>query len=130
LALIRGNYEARDDVSFAGNLTFVGWWDALGVAMPRPIMPVCYVGTFAARPANIIASRPVWKRQLKLLERGDNIVEGHYSERTFAALLLPTLPAHVVKQLQCVSKGVRRCAYTMGYCGTLYGCNNGFNCAA
>ena len=34
--------------------------------------------------------------ECKPLERGDSIVEGHYSERTFAALLLPTLPAHVV----------------------------------
>ena len=67
--------------------------------------------------------------ECKPLERGDSILGGHYSERTFAALLLPTLPAHVVKQLPCVSKGVRRCAYTQGYCGTLYGCNNGFNFA-
>ena len=44
LAPRSGKYEARDAINFAGNLTFVDWWDALGVAMPRPIVPICYGG--------------------------------------------------------------------------------------
>mmetsp|Transcript_35170 Transcript_35170/g.87966 ORF Transcript_35170/g.87966 Transcript_35170/m.87966 type:complete len:442 (-) Transcript_35170:57-1382(-) len=117
-----GKYEARDGKSFAGNLTFVDWWDGLGVPLPGPIMPVCYAGVFAAKPANIIASRAVWARMLRLLERGDNILEGHYSERTYAAVLLPALPPHAVKKIQSLSRSVRRCSHAVGFCGTLYGC--------
>jgi hypothetical protein len=54
--------------------------------------------TFAARPANIIASRLVWKRMLKLLERGDNIMEGHYSVGKYHACS-PRHPPHSVPVL-------------------------------
>lgn len=76
----------------------------------------------AARPANILASRAVWTRMVTLLERGDNILEGHYAERTFAAVLLPALPPHAVETILCQSRSVRQCSHTAGYCGTLYGC--------
>ena len=119
-----GNYEARDDKSFNNvNIASLSeWWDALGVRVRGPITPVCYAGVFAAKPENIIASRGAWRKMLTLLERGDNIVEGHYSERTYGAMLLPSLPPKIVRRLLCLSRSVRRCSHAKGYCGTLYGC--------
>ena len=116
-----GGYAPRDDVEFAGNLTFGDWFDALQMPLPGPVMSVCYAGVFAAKPANIFASNSVWSRMLKLLERGDNIIEGHYAERTYAAVLMPRIPPHVYEQIIRISRGVRKCSYTTGYCGLLYG---------
>ena len=122
-----GGYAARDDVDFAGNLTFENWFAALKLPMPHPVMPVCYAGTFAAKPKNIFASRTVWSTMLKLLERGDNIIEGHYAERTYAAALMPYLPRHVYERIIRLSKGFRLCSYTAGFCGLLYGCSDDIN---
>jgi len=118
-----GGYAARDDVDFAGNLTLKDWFDALQWPMPGPVMPICYAGTFATKPKNIIASRMVWSKMLNLLERGDNIIEGHFAERTYAAVLMPSLPLHLHEQIIQMSTGVRKCSYTSGFCGLLYGCS-------
>jgi hypothetical protein len=64
------------------------------------------------------------------LHLGDNIVEGHYAERTYAAVLLPSLPRGAVERVRCLSRSARRCSHTMGYCGTLYGCDKKRDCAA
>ena len=118
-----GGYTARDDVDFAGNLTFQDWFDALHLRMPDPVMPVCYAGTFAVKPENILTSRRNWSRMLKLLERGDNIIEGHYAERTYAAVLMPNLPLRLQERIIQLSRGFRMCSYTAGFCGLLYGCS-------
>ena len=124
--LLVARYAARDDVDFAGNLTFQNWFEALKLPMPHPVMPVCYAGTFAAKPKNIFASRTVWSTMLKLLERGDNVIEGHYAERTYAAAWMPYLPRHVYEEIIRLSRGFRRCSYTgaAGFCGLLYGCSD------
>ena len=119
-----GGYETRDQVAFANNLTYTDWWSALQEPMPGPVIPVCYAAAFAAKPANIIASREVWSRMVELLERGDNIIEGHYAERTYAAILLPPLSPQIHERIICLSRGVRRCSYTAGFCGMLYGCSD------
>ena len=119
-----GGYDARDNVVFANNLTFADWWNALHEPMPGPVIPVCYAGAFAAKPANILASRRIWSRMLNLLERGDNIIEGHFAERTHAAILMPRLPPKIYERILRLSSGVRKCSYTAGYCGLLYGCSN------
>lgn len=121
-----GGYTARDDVDFAGNLTFQDWFDALHLRMPDPVMPVCYAGTFAVKPKNILTSRRIWSRMLKLLERGDNIIEGHYAERTYAAVLMPNLPLRLQERIIHLSTGFRPCSYTAGFCGSLYGCSESF----
>ena len=118
-----GGYASSNSDEFASNLTFDTWWGALGTPMPGPLMLVCYAGTFATKPANIIASRRVWLRMLTILERGDNIVEGHYAERTYAALLMPSVPSHIHDRILCLSTGVRKCAHTAVFCGLLYGCS-------
>ena len=119
-----GGYAPRDNVDFSGGLTFKDWFDALELPLPGIVMPVCYAGTFAAKPEKIFASRKVWSRMLKLLERGDNIMEGHYAERTYAAVLMPHIPPRIQEQIVRLSRGVRMCSYTPGFCGLLYGCSD------
>lgn len=117
-----GGYVARDDVDFVGSLSFEEWFDALKFPLPGPVIQVCYAGTFAAKTANIIASRAIWSSMLKLLERGDNIIEGHYAERSYAAVLMPSLPLHLNELMIHLAKGVRKCSYTTVFCGSLYSC--------
>jgi len=52
------------------------------------LVPVCYGGNFAARRSQI-GRNPQWlyKNMASSLERGDNIAEGHFAERSWAALL-------------------------------------------
>jgi hypothetical protein len=51
-------------------------------------MPVCYLGLFAARERQILTQPyEVWERMEQSLTRANNIVEGHYAERLWAALL-------------------------------------------
>ena len=119
-----GGYTTHDDVDFAGRLTFEDWFSSLQLPIPGPVMPVCYAAAFAAKTKNIFASRVVWQRMLKLLERGDNIIEGHYAERTYATVLMDSLPMHLHDQIIRLSKGFRMCSYTPGFCGLLYGCSD------
>ena len=114
-----GNYAFETQDNFASNLSFTEWWSALGVRMPGPIMPVCFAATFAVKPANIVVSRPAWVRMERLLERGANLEEGHYAERTYAALLTPALPPRVVVQLKCASEASMRTVplVSVGSCG-------------
>jgi len=52
------------------------------------IVPVCYGGTFAARKSQILRKpKKTWEAMENSLTRGDNIVEGHYSERIWGSLL-------------------------------------------
>mmetsp|Transcript_1893 Transcript_1893/g.7877 ORF Transcript_1893/g.7877 Transcript_1893/m.7877 type:complete len:229 (-) Transcript_1893:695-1381(-) len=104
--------------------TFETWWNMLGAPKLDKVMPVCYSGFFAVRARNMVDVAPALLRMQTMLERGNNIIEGHYAERSFAALFLPRLPSNVTDQILCLSNGVRHCEYTRGYCGTLYGCRN------
>lgn len=56
-------------------------------------MPICYGGHFLATLERVEAS-PVtdWSALVRGLSRGDNIEEGHYMERMWAALLSPPIP--------------------------------------
>ena len=92
-------------------------------------IPVCYSGFFAVQKRNIMYAAPALARMQNMLERGDNIIEGHYAERSFAALLLPQLPANITEQIICLSDAIRRCKGSAGYCGTLYGCRSDRRCA-
>ena len=95
----------------------------------RKIMPVRYGGFFAVQTRNIMYAAPALARMQNMLERGDNIIEGHYAERSFAALLLPTLPANIIEQILCLADAFRQCKGSAGYCGTLYGCHSDRRCA-
>jgi len=109
--------------------TFESWWKMLGAPELTRIMPVCYSGFFAVQKRNIMYAAPALARMQNMLERGDNIIEGHYAERSFAALLLPQLPANITEQILCLADAFRRCKGSAGYCGTLYGCRSDLYCA-
>ena len=109
--------------------TFETWWKNLGAPELNKIMPVCYSGVFAVQTRNIMYAAPALARMQKMLERGDNIIEGHYAERSYAALLLPQLPADITEQILCLANAFRRCKGSAGYCGILYGCHNYRRCA-
>ena len=54
----------------------------------HPVRLVCYGGTFATTRASVRRHpRASWERLTVALARGDNIEEGHYTERLWAALL-------------------------------------------
>ena len=68
----------------------------------RPLVPVCYGGSFVAARASIEAvPHAIWVALERSLARGDNIEEGHYAERSWAALL--TLPAGYPADLQSLA---------------------------
>lgn len=64
-------------------------------------VPVCYGGIFAAKmPAIHRQSMQVWRSLEKALERGENIAEGHYAERSWARLMATPLEPFHVEALQ------------------------------
>jgi hypothetical protein len=82
--------------SFRSNYKNLGDW--IRQSIPDAILPsppsttlteVCYGGTFAASRSNIVnrQSSLVWKQLEQSLSRGNNIEEGHFAERSWAALL-------------------------------------------
>ncbi len=80
-----------------GNLAFLtkkyptlkSWYNDIGFRRPiSKTIPVCYTGMFAAKKRQILNHpQKVWDAMEKTLVRGDNIVESHYAERTWANLL-------------------------------------------
>ena len=51
-------------------------------------MPVCYRGSFAVQKKQFLNHRKeAWEKMVSSLSRGDNIAEGHYSERLWASIL-------------------------------------------
>ena len=115
-----GGYDLSTTTSFENNNSLSQWWARCGLQMPRPIMPICYSGYFAAKLQNILSGQTVWSSIQQSLERGDNIIEGHYAERTFAALLMPPLTQRTTTQLYCSPYvAIRTCRRNDGYCGML-----------
>jgi hypothetical protein len=109
-----------DKVPFKGSVTtFEQRWCVLETPIPGPIMPVCFGGFFAAKTANLRAGRAVYTKMVKALERGDNTLEGHFAERSHAAILLPAIPHHMVEAIQEKAVGRFSCVDTIGYCGAL-----------
>ena len=59
-------------------------------AVQHPVRRVCYGGSFATSGRNVLRiPRADWSALSTALLRGDNIEEGHYVERLWAALLSP-----------------------------------------
>lgn len=56
----------------------------------NPVWPICYGGGFATTREAVQQIAPeTWRAIAESMERGDNIEESHYMERTWAALLAP-----------------------------------------
>ena len=69
--------------------TLKSWKDDMNIVLPEgPTFPVCYGGMFGVKK-KLLLNQPyeVWEKVANSLERGDNIIEGHYTERTWAGML-------------------------------------------
>ena len=73
----------------------------------HPLRLVCYGGTFATTATSVHRqSRRDWRALRNALTRGDNIEEGHYTERLWAALL--TAPASAEEAASALLGGAGR----------------------
>jgi len=65
------------------------WQNAMRVTMPHPMVPMCYGGMFMVKRSRIEqVPLSILKNMTHSLSRGNNIEEGHFAERTWAALLM------------------------------------------
>jgi hypothetical protein len=85
--------DVQDD--FHSNYSTLGsWLDALDYDLygsvkweNTTLIPLCIGGMFAATKGQIRKNHNDWSKLTQSLSRGNNIVEGHYCERSWAALL-------------------------------------------
>ena len=117
----------------------LGNW-LLSLQLPRDVeergfLPVCYGGGFVAtRSAVHRVPKIAWERIVESLSRGDNVEEGHYMERMWAALLTPPLTPSETRAMACVAKTADRVMlpYLMGsvnncICGDVERCGAGLD---
>jgi hypothetical protein len=112
----------RDAIqTFKSQYTELGdWVDDLGLIIQRPFLPVCYGGIFMTTRHQIERQDvSVWKKLEQSLSRDDNIEEGHFAERTWAALL--SKPINPEKNFYLQERnGLKRCiGHFKGRCGIL-----------
>lgn len=88
-----GTKISNENNIFKSNYTNMGHWlKDLNITLPSPLAAVCYGGIYAVQVSQILSvPKATWKAIATSLSRGDNIEEGHFAERTWAALL--TTPA-------------------------------------
>ena len=66
----------------------------------QPLTPVCYGGIFLTTRHQILKyPSSMYERIAQSLSRGDNIEEGHFAERTWAALLSKPVKPFQIKQM-------------------------------
>ena len=105
--------EARDKIdNFESQFSTQGdWVDALNLQVPQPILPVCYGGVFMTTRGQIAKQdKSVWTAIEESLSRGDNIVEGHYTERVWAALLMVPLHPSTQWLVRKITSSEKSCA--------------------
>jgi len=115
-------YSKVDNVKFNPGISFNQWLAGVNVSLPR-VTPVCYGGNFAVKVAHILKVKSITNNLLLSLSRGDNIVEGHYSERSWAGLLSAILPKNAQAELLAISR--ETCPH-LDMTGALYGCDDQF----
>ena len=69
--------------------SFKHWAEEMKIIIPASeTMPVCYGGHFAAQKKQFLNQpEEVWHNIVESLSRADNLIEGHYAERTWATIL-------------------------------------------
>ena len=98
---------SRSPPTFASRWVSLGeWGDELGIEFAFPVCKVCYGGSFATQVRKVRSQRELWPRMVRSLERGDDIEEGHFAERSWAAILSDDVPASVLGDLALHSFGV------------------------
>jgi len=115
------SYAPSDTQDFSRNETLGQWLDSLQIKLPAPLTPVCYGGNFAVRSAHLHAARNAAKRIELSLRRGDNIIEGHFAERTWAGLLMAEIPSSLSNALVSMHTKVSFSSPVMP--GMLVGCS-------
>jgi hypothetical protein len=116
-----GRYnKSTHDVKFNSAKSFSEWAESMQIRFPTPLAPVCYGGSFAVKQSNIARSQRSFKHLELSFSRGDNIVEGHYGERSWAAILMPRISQNVTQILQHMAFEVLNSYYV----GALLGCNS------
>jgi hypothetical protein len=82
-------YALNGNIPFKSSYTNLGaYWLAINAPLTQKLVPVCYGGRFAASVENIYKQdMNMWMKLEISLTRGDNIEEGHFVERSWAALL-------------------------------------------
>ena len=85
---ITWNPSGRNDTGFirAKQHPLGEWHRSLNYTLPWPAAPVCYGGSFAVKASRIAPKRQLMQRFEEALSHGNNIEEGHYAERSWAAL--------------------------------------------
>jgi hypothetical protein len=111
------NYDS-DNIPFKSNFDNLGHWlttmaktttaTSSLVNITTPIVPVCYGGVFAVSWVQIVQRQPLklWQNIESSLTRGNNIEEGHFCERSWAALLAPPLSPQSLLALNKSSDGI------------------------
>lgn len=99
-------YNRVDDQDFSTRQTFRSWLKDMQVSLPQPVSTVCYGGSFAVKYSHVLRARVPLLNMNKSLSRGDNILEGHFAERTWAGLLSSRLSPELLKRVQLTSVGI------------------------
>jgi len=118
-------YSSVDNATFRAKENFLTWLHSMHISLPEPVTLVCYGGNFAVKVSNILRVRTPLSTMLISLSRGDNILEGHFAERTWAALLASRLPPKLLNQILCMSSGTLPFADMVG---CFYGCVDQASC--
>jgi hypothetical protein len=85
------------------------WFRKLRIRFPQVYIPVCYGGSFMTSMASIRkVNADKWEQMLRLLSRGNNIEEGHYMERTWAALLSKPMSPCVREKIVASTRAIVR----------------------
>jgi hypothetical protein len=113
-------YSKADNGRFNPGISFNRWLAGVNVSLPR-VTPVCYGGNFAVKVAHILKVKDIMNNLVQSLSRGDNIVEGHYCERSWAGLLSAVLPENTQTELLAIS---RETFPHSDMAGALYGCDD------
>jgi len=98
-----------DETEFKSQFTTLGsWYNSLNAGeVANNVTHVCYGGVFAASVDNILRRDiSVWKAVETSLARGNNVLEGHYAERSWGHLLSTPLQPYQAEALISKSDGV------------------------
>ena len=94
-----------------------------------PVWHMCYGGSFATRREHIYRwPVQLWRWMAEELIRGDNIIEGHYAERVWGALLSPPLSVARQRAILCATHRVNVHVQASGGSWHVQGCSCGARC--
>lgn len=107
---VRTQRDLNTEVRFKSEYElFEDWMEELGTFLPQPFCPVCLGGMFSTTYSQIKQRQNVWGKMEMTLSRGDNIEEGHFAERSWAALLSKPLSTPAKLELKAKMTHHPRC---------------------